>query len=222
MKAFIISLKNIKSSIKSAYEVLESLKQYNFDAELFEGTYGSKAERMFDENNIKLVSGFTDRDNWKFSSPGVKGCFHSHYRLWRKCAKLNEPIAIFEDDVVFERNYIPVEFSEVLVLSINYDWAAVRDQYKHLLEEQSEVPEALDYNFKYMPGCSGYIITPSAARKLAKTYKTTYLPADCAINNLICDIKIHSMLMGRSKTMSEKESLTRTRKWNESIRNKSK
>jgi GR25 family glycosyltransferase involved in LPS biosynthesis len=64
-----------------------------------------------------------------------------------------------------------------------------------------------------MPGASGYMIKPHAAKKLIERYSTTYLPADCAINTDICDIKLHSKLIGRSKTMKEKESMTRSKMW---------
>jgi GR25 family glycosyltransferase involved in LPS biosynthesis len=212
MKAFIISLSKIETSAKSANEVLTQLTDYGFDACLFEGTYGNDAVTMFTLSSRQIHREATE-ENFKNSSPGVKGCFHSHYRLWEKCVELNEDIAIFEDDVVFYRNYDPVEFDEILVVSINYDWKIYADEYKHLLESESAVVESLNFKGFYMPGCSGYIIKPVAARRLIETYQHSYLPADWAINSTICKIKIHSRLIGRSKTMKEKESMTRFKGW---------
>ena len=39
----------------------------------------------------------------KILRPGVIGCFYSHYRLWQKCIELDEPILVFEDDVIFDK-----------------------------------------------------------------------------------------------------------------------
>jgi hypothetical protein len=64
-----------------------------------------------------------------------------------------------------------------------------------------------------MPGASGYILKPHAAKKLVEEYKNSYLPADLAIHSKICKMAIHSKLMGRSKTMDEKQSLTRFKGW---------
>jgi GR25 family glycosyltransferase involved in LPS biosynthesis len=212
MKAFVISLSKIKTSIDSANDVLLKLSEYGFDSKLFEGTYGNDAVELFDRTN-RRIHDTTVGENFKHSSPGVKGCFHSHYRLWQQCVELNEDIAIFEDDVVFYRSYTPVKFNEVLVVSINYDWKICAGEYKHLLELTSKDIEALDFKGFYMPGCSGYIIKPNAAKKLIETYQNSFLPADWAINSALCDIKIHSRLIGRSKTMKEKESMTRFKGW---------
>ena len=191
-------------------EVFLSLKAYGFSPVLFEGTYGDDAEELFLKENRLLLE--TDSKSIKFNSPGVKGCFYSHYQLWQLCVEKNESIMIFEDDVKFYRNFTPVDFDDVLVLSINYDWK-VLDFLKTYLEESHSLSTTVLYNQPYMPGASGYAITPQAAKKLIDTYKNSYLPADWAINSSICNIKIHPQLMGRSKTMDEKESLTRLKIW---------
>jgi GR25 family glycosyltransferase involved in LPS biosynthesis len=208
---YIISLSKIESSITSATSVFDSLTQYGFDPTLFEGTYGNDAEELFLKKNITLKSTHTS-DNLKMSGPGVKGCFHSHYSLWKECVRKNTPIMIFEDDVIFYRNYEPVEFLDVLVLSINYDWKLSK-KYSTYLENTSKNSCAFDPALSVMPGCSGYIIKPHAAERLVEEYSNSYLPADLAINSSICKIEMHSRLMGRSKTLDEKESLTRSRAW---------
>lgn len=212
MRPYIISLSKIESSKKNAQEVVNALHNYHFEPILFEGTYGNDAERLFLAENRVLHPITSNPSSAKFNSPGVKGCFHSHYRLWELCASLNEPMMIFEDDVIFYRNFSPVEFTDVLVLSINYDWKAI-DFLKTYLEKTHSLSTSVVYNQFYMPGASGYIIKPHTAKNLIETYKHTYLPADWAINSSICKITIHPQLMGRSKTMNEKESLTRSKIW---------
>jgi len=211
MKSYIISLSKIESSKYSAIEVFNSLKKFGFEPIIFEGTYGDEAERLFLEKNI--IPKVTNSHNLKMIGSGVKGCFYSHYRLWEECVKLDEPIMIFEDDVVFYRNYEPIDFEDILILSINYDWKLSKT-YSTYLETTSDSAYAVNPKLSVMPGCSGYIIKPHTANKLIIEYKNFYLPADLAINSSICKIQMHSRLMGRSKTMDEKQSLTRLKTWN--------
>jgi GR25 family glycosyltransferase involved in LPS biosynthesis len=64
-----------------------------------------------------------------------------------------------------------------------------------------------------MPGTSGYIIKPKAAKKLLDVYSKSYITVDVAMNSKIINMQIHPQLIGRSKTMDEKESLVRKIKW---------
>ncbi len=213
MNSYVISLSKIETSKNSSIEVFNTLKEYNLNPILYEGIYGNDAEKIFLEENRQLHTIDVETSSHKFNSPGVKGCFMSHYNLWRISAHTNEPIMIFEDDVIFYRNFVPIEFEDVLILSINYDWKAL-DFLKTYLEDTHELSEIVKYNNFFIPGASGYVISPCAAKKLLDVYRNTYLPVDWAINSNICKIKIHPQLMGRSKTMDEKQSLTRLKTWN--------
>jgi len=212
MRSFIISLSKIPSSKQSADQVFQKLTEFKLNPEFFEGTYGGDADLIFLNESRSLHYTHKDEPNIKLTSSGVKGCFHSHYRLWNKCIELNEPIMIFEDDVIFYRDYSPVEFNDILVLSINYDWKITK-RYRTYLEDSHNQIVALSYSLTVMPGASGYILKPHAAKILVDEYKKTYLPADLAINSNLVNIQIHSQLMGRSKTMDEKQSLTRFTGW---------
>lgn len=213
MKAFIIHLPTIKSSFNSAVETQQSLQAVGINAKLFEGTYGHDAENIFTLENreVKHING-VNLNNGKVLYPGVKGCFYSHYRLWQKCLDLNESIMIFEDDLIVINEYNEILFEEILILSINYDWV-VSNPWKKFLEEKNDLLTAQPYMSRFMPGAAGYIIKPVAAKKLLECYSKSYLPADIAINSEICTIQIHPKLLGRSKTMEEKESMTRRKYW---------
>ena len=213
MNAFIITLPKIDSSLNSSIESQNSLKKIGINAELFEGTYGNNAVEIFEkENRILKEIGGVNTNTGKFLYPGVKGCFYSHYRLWKKCVEYNESIMIFEDDIIVLNPYKEIEFEEVLILSINYDWT-LSAPWKIYLEEKNEIQEAINYTSRFIPGASGYIIKPVAAQKLLTCYANSYLPADVAINSEICKLQIHPQLIGRSKTMAEKESMTRKKNW---------
>jgi GR25 family glycosyltransferase involved in LPS biosynthesis len=216
MKTFIISLSKIDISIKNAIELQSNLKNFNINAQLFEGTYGNDAIKIFNkENRIAAPIIFKNKliPAEKTNLPGAMGCFYSHLRLWNKCVNLNEPIIIFEDDVIIVRKFVPVKWTDVLILATS--WHGLAKRYYKYLEFSNEEPKAVEYHYNCVPGTAGYAITPEAARKLLKKYKNSYTLADHAINKDIVNIEIHNKLMGKSKTISEGNfSLVDTDLWN--------
>jgi glycosyl transferase family 25 len=214
MKAFIIHLSKITSSLDSASKLKEDLKSIDIDAELFEGTYGNEAEELIKKENRSVhnisFKGFEidERGIAKALRPGVIGCFYSHYRLWQKCLDLNETICIFEDDVNIIRPLIPVKFEDILITVLG---ARKNRKYLHYLQDPTGEPTAAEYLNSSMPGTPGYMITPQGANKLLNYYKNTFLPSDNAINKSVVDMKIHSYLIGEANL--EKKSLTKSSKF---------
>jgi GR25 family glycosyltransferase involved in LPS biosynthesis len=243
-KAYIISLSRIKESAESSQKVLKQLKEYGFDAELFEGTYGFDAPDLFKKEQRRIATygikgSVVHRDQFaekfpgynfppstisitvreelvdmgKTMRPGVLGCFYSHYRLWQKCVELDRPIFIFEDDVIFERGYLPVVWDEVLLLCLGKE-AHKHEYYGKLLYAPEGAPQAVAMRNASMPGAVGYGLTPKGAKKLVEAYKTEFLPADTAMNTFVVNIECHSHLMGRAATSEDgKRSLTATKIW---------
>lgn len=218
-RAFVIGLSNIPSSNDSSKKVVNTLKEYGLDASHWEGTYGNKAPKIFEKEKRELApisfKGNPIDDDYKksCSRPGVMGCFHSHYRLWQKCLALNEPILIFEDDVIFYRNFIPVEWQDVLLLATGKS-VHENEFYKEKLENPSGEPEAVKFKGKVMPGAVGYGLTPAGAEKLVTAYSHYYLPADNAMNMTVVSLQCHNYLMGRAATDGDgKKSLTKSGMW---------
>ena len=222
MKNFIICLSRIKASLITAGHLKQQLENYGVAAELFEGTYGNDAEIMMAQEGRRFhpwgIKGPNcpadpnDKSVLKASTPGVKGCFLSHYGLWKRCVELDEPIVIWEDDIVLSRPLIPIEFQDVLVLALGHPTKS--QGYISYLEDPTGEPEAQEYRQASMPGCCGYAIKPHAAQKLVETYEKTFLPADNAINQYLVKIEIHNYIMGTALVDKDgKQSLTRTRYW---------
>lgn len=214
LKAFVIALPRIKSSMETAEIVLNKLIEYKFDARLFEGTDGDEAvKRAADEGRTLHPTNHFDEPvlrTIRVAGPGAMGCFFSHYRLWEKCVELNESIFIFEDDVNFIRPYYPVEFNEVLITVLG-SWYKVYKKDASIIT--SDVPIAQEFSGPCIPGTPGYAISPIAAKKLLNVFRHTYTASDVAIRKSIVDIKIHSHLMGSAITA--KQSLTNSDKmWN--------
>jgi GR25 family glycosyltransferase involved in LPS biosynthesis len=221
MKSFIICLSKIESSVSSALVVKEALDKFKMKNELFEGSYGDETKERYIKTNRRWHPwGFKGRDK-PFSEkyrdevgtvPGEMGCFDSHYRLWQKCIELNEPILIFEDDVILVRPFIGVQWDDVL--SVAFSHAKKMPKYQHYLDSPDGEPHAALYSQSSMPGNGGYAIKPHAAKILVEEYKNTFLPADNAINQHLVRIQIHSYMMGRARSKHEGNvSLIRTKVW---------
>jgi GR25 family glycosyltransferase involved in LPS biosynthesis len=212
MKSFIIHLSKVTSSLTSALESKAGLEKIGIFPTMFEGTYGPDADKLFEGYQVHPVPGI-ELNRRKVSGTGAKGCFHSHYRLWQHCVDINESIMVFEDDIIVLNNYTDIDFQEVLILSINFDWGPIMEKWRSYLEQPNNLKQALPFTEKFMPGTSGYIIKPLAAKKLLDTYSNTYITVDVAMNSDTIIMEIHPQLIGRSKTMDEKESLVRRINW---------
>jgi GR25 family glycosyltransferase involved in LPS biosynthesis len=221
MKSFIIHLSKIKESLATATSTKKVLESYNIASTLWEGCYGNQVAAEFEKTGRKLHP-------WSFKGPtspivpgskyalknsqaGIKGCFLSHYKLWEHCVKINEPIMIWEDDIVIRRGFLTVDWDDVLILALGHPDKSER-YLNYLNAPDLNNPEAVQFSNSSMPGCCGYAIKPHAAKKLIETYKNTYLPADNAINRHHVRLQIHTCIMGIA-LVEGKKSLTRTRFW---------
>lgn len=222
MKSYIIHLPDVEESARTARALRDQLAMKRMQSELFEGTRGDAAVKMMEVEGrtvhpwgIKgpdVVQVPDEKAMAKIQRPGVKGCFYSHYNLWRLCASLNEPIIIWEDDIIIHRAYEPVEFQDVLILALGHPKKSA--DYMNLLENPQGPAAALPYHRTSMPGCCGYAIKPHAARVLVNAYRQTYLPADNAVNQYYVRIQIHSHVLGIAQTKKEgKKSLTSASKF---------
>lgn len=223
MKAYIIHLSQVPASLASAQRLQQELQNFDQDAELFEGSYGDKTLGQYQQTNRQChdwgLKGpeqpLLDTHKQELTTPGIVGCFDSHYRLWQHCVATNETIMIFEDDAHVIRPYFPVLWSDVLILASSHTKKMGR--YQQYIDSPSEdPPRAMSYGQSTLPGAAGYALHPHAAEKLVKCYHRTFLPADNAVNQYLVRIQIHSHMMGyavdRDKT-DGKSSLIRTRYW---------
>jgi glycosyl transferase family 25 len=131
---------------------------------------------------------------------GVKGCFLSHFLLWKKCLELNKPILILEHDALAIRE-LPKDILDYNYDILNLDYASRQiENYWEYVEtdhgleilswEKSSRKGYGGYNKSSIPGIHGYIIKPSGAEKLIKFSKQQgTLPADIQINSLVVDLK---------------------------------
>jgi GR25 family glycosyltransferase involved in LPS biosynthesis len=220
MKAFVIFLAESPKSKINVGVILDRLIEFNLDAQAFNGVPGNLAIETAKKQNMRLwpynVKGkkidHDDVDWRKLSRPGVIGCFLSHYQLWQRCLEINEPLMIFEDDVKFYRSWIPVSWQDVLILSLGKK-STRKDPWKSHLENPVGGGQSLPWPNRSMPGTSGYAIMPQAAQKLVDRYRGYWTASDNAINCDVCDIEIHSHVMGRHMTAQEGNISLTKKKW---------
>jgi GR25 family glycosyltransferase involved in LPS biosynthesis len=145
MKSFVIILKDHEKSEAFGQVALSSGIRHGWILERFDAIDGRKYQ-LIDYNlkhptSPKKVKRFFER-------PGVVGCFLSHYTLWKKCVELNQPIGIFEQDVIFQ---------QALPLNLNFTDILRLDRFH----------EGKSYGTgRWWEGTHGYFVTPSGATKL--------------------------------------------------------
>lgn len=191
MKSFHIVLKGHKLGEELGNKNIEIAKSYGLDAEIFFGVPGNNCKDIFKQHKIK--SGFRG-----ISSIGQRGCFLSHFLLWKKCMELNEPIAILEHDGVFIRplpDNIENNFTDICRLETFKHWDLEYESQTVASLSQSIKFEKLTTEFnnpvtgRFYCGYYGYLIKPSGASKLIKHAKTVgAIPVDMFVGTNIVDI----------------------------------
>ena len=162
MKAFIIYLKEVQSTVDSALECKQTCREQGLDGWLMEGFTPSRADAFIKENNLKPYLPGPKLYNIKWQKGGVRGCMISHYHAWKKCIELDEKIVVLEHDSRVISETYTEDFQDVLHLD-GYRWEA--DPY------QDQVPFVEDFvnvrkGENQLKGTYGYVIKPHAAKRL--------------------------------------------------------
>jgi GR25 family glycosyltransferase involved in LPS biosynthesis len=168
MKSFIIILKNQPKSEKFGTEAIRSCFSLDWDISRFDGIDGRV--ECLNDYNLTLNTRHKKCINL-FTKSGVIGCFLSHYLLWQKCLEMNEPIAIFEDDVLFLKSPPDnLNFTDVLKL----DKLSQGKRYA---------------GGDWWEGAHAYILKPTGAKKLINWANVNgVLPADWMLGTEILNV----------------------------------
>jgi len=162
MKAFIIYLKEVQSTVDSALECKHTCREHGLDGWLMEGFTPSRADAFIKKHNLKPYLPGPKLYNIKWQKGGVRGCMISHYHAWKKCIDLDEKIVVLEHDSRVISETYTEDFQDVLHLD-GYRWEA--DPY------QDQVPFVEDFvhvrkGENQLKGTYGYVIKPHAAKRL--------------------------------------------------------
>jgi len=176
MKVYVISLANSHERRERISNILNSM---GINFRFFDAVNGreglpSDLVGLPDDTHRKI---FRSRP----LSPGEKGCYASHYRLWQKCVELGEAIVVIEDDC------LPTDFMTGAIPTLQklhqngYEYIRLEHQKGKatLLEEVDGMQTVFWHN--NLVGTRGYSISPNGAKKLlAKSERWL-----CAVDNFI-------------------------------------
>jgi len=211
MKTFVIILQESEHSRKVGAEAIEAARKFGIEPEVHNAVLGYNAPELFAKYGITR---FLTRD--LIDNPGHQGCFLSHFELWMKCVKLDEPIIILEHDGVFIRplpDDLLDKFSGVLKLE-PYD--VFVDSYEGKVDASLNDPVDVWHPparntwhgvGEFLWGAYGYIIKPHAAMELIQfARRIGAAPTDVHIGRNIVDIKATTATVVRmSKTYTEND-----------------
>lgn len=197
MKSFVIFQNRIDMSVKFAQEAVEEAKKFGISLRGWVGSDGIKDQHKFEEYGIK---NFLQDKIEKL--PGVKGCFLSHYELWKKCLDEGETFLILEHDGIFIRE-LPKDIEDQFDHVLNLDpYDQFSEDYNEKIEKSLSMPikiqEAKTYDHDkagmYLRGAYGYLIKPQGAERLIKfAHDKGALPTDKHIGTAVVDIKTTSV-----------------------------
>jgi len=186
MKAYAICIRDNEVSEKGMRILINSSESvYNkFDIERFDATTANLAKVGLIGNGLKwnypwqgeeidIATGLIKRA-YPTQYPNRRiACAISHYRLWHKCVKSNEPILILEHDAEFIEKLDPeyIINSKYEVIGINNPLMATRRSHQFLEKvKKSEeliqpIPTIDEFNVPQgLAGNSAYIIKPNGAK----------------------------------------------------------
>ena len=167
-KGYIVYLPKSENSVNMAIRALETGRFHGWNVSLFPGVDGT-LEKLQDHNLFP----YKEHKKCKrlMESPGVQGCFLSQYLLWQRCFLEQQPICIFEHDVIFKK---PMgQFLDV-------------DVYKFEgFNKAKPIPPGNWYE-----GARAYRITPNGAKKILDwVHNNGAMPADWMLCDGIVDMK---------------------------------
>ena len=174
MKNYIIYLPDFKTSVEWASHAQRTALGVGWEMYLFEGVNGNTVANYAGWSRWNVKINQSDKKcRTMMCKPGVRGCFLSHYSLWKRCVQINEPIGIFEHDVEFTGCSPQIGGVEDLLKLEGFDRKKAR-------------PAGTWYE-----GARAYIITPQGAKKLLQWVgEHGCLPADVTIGEKVVKIDL--------------------------------
>jgi glycosyl transferase family 25 len=181
MKAYVIYLSGDEFSVKMTKDAVASLEKFNIEYELFDGVLGREGINVLKSFGAKPSVHVNQRE-W---TNGTIGCLASHYVLWDKCSKQNEPFLIIEQDGVVIRDprellpdikkvchldaYLP--FENIIKTEGYNHFDVYNSNLENYMPGISRHPNNVFYNNSNKTGSTfrgtyGYIITPDGAKDI--------------------------------------------------------
>lgn len=211
MKAFLIFVDTHAGSLNHIATVLNSIRQFSsWEPILFPGVNPDSLSLF--EMQFPIQEKFKSRISY-FKKHVLntyltkKSCFYNHYRVWKYCASLGEPVAFIEHDSICQKEWDQIKFKDILILNAE---SAIRQSIivknfkKHGYLEKIKLKDGIHewtsplYNIHsddssypiMMPGTAAYAITPQCANRFIEFVNTHgWEQSDHFINSNVCTIE---------------------------------
>jgi GR25 family glycosyltransferase involved in LPS biosynthesis len=195
MKSFVMRRKGDELSERLADECIASGKKFGINIEKFDGIYDNHDAILAQEGL------FPNPGIVKKLRNGYKGCFLSHYLVWKKAIEFNEPILVFEHDAIILRP-LPENILSMFDTLLVMDRFSREENYEELLStdfplkvhKHKQLPEVTgkQINKTHIKGAHGVLIKPEGAKQMIDSLrKHGYLISDVAINQ--CYLTYYSL-----------------------------
>lgn len=162
MLSTVIVLKSYGKATSHLPRLLGTAQQQGWHLNVFEAKEGTT-----EPFNIKIDQRYP-KGAKQFERPGVRGCFLSHYELWKSCT---QTMAIFEHDVIFKKP-APRDLPNADIIKL--------DGFR---------PSKPAATGQWWEGAHAYIITPVGAQKLVHWVETWGAsPADYMLGDKVARI----------------------------------
>lgn len=168
MKAYIINLPEAVERKQLMQEQISKIKSIDF---IFFDAIRWGEERFQRYHSHWDWDFLTKLYRGRALSRGEKACYASHFALWEKCARENEPILIFEDDVIFAENF------EEKILALDKKLGFVR-MMAYFQKESFEFQNGIFQTLGDICGTQGYFLTPKVASLFLQKAKIWFCPVD--------------------------------------------
>lgn len=133
-----------------------------------------------------LAAGYFDRcdeEEWLLNtghpmSLGEVGCFASHRSVWQKCAELDEPLMIMEDDFKLLPGFAGA-VQQVAELISDYGFIRLQTETRARKQYVAETGDFTLWRYTRVPhSCMCNSMTPEVARRLVAQTSAIYEPVD--------------------------------------------
>lgn len=184
-KTFVIALKDHAVSLEQLEDCRRSADRHGWTLETFWGVNGSK---IVPEDWTRIgVEPMTAR-------PGQRGCWFSHFLMWNKCVKLDEPIVVLEHDAIIERPWEPLKIKKSLI-----------KLHRHYRKDPMSHKWLHSVTGRWSPSTHAYCLLPEHAAKLINAAKRIgCYNADVFLGDNIIDVQLlgEPELVSRQNTFS--------------------
>jgi len=204
MKSFIIRLRDNELSNSVAVECVNQAKTFDLNINFFDALTPDDADNLITSDQLFRYPKYLKKD-----TGGVKGCFASHYSLWKMCAAQSESFLILEHDAFMIRP-LPsgIEDNIIDVCKLDSENPFNEDYESKILKDNGESINDYDLSWGYkrkkapyggyFRGAWAYILKPHAAQIIIdQVQRNGWVPADKQFGENILKLQCSSSTIFR-------------------------